>query len=148
VKHPRRLKLRVNRFALLRIGSWISVAVWAGTIIWLSSLSGDELAKLGFIKVWDKAAHFLAFALGATLLSVALRLSTQWHWKNIAWIALIAIAFFGATDEWHQRYTPRRHGADVADWITDTVGAMAGILIALAIHARHQRKNCPSPVPD
>jgi VanZ family protein len=138
----------VNRFVLLRTGSWISVAAWAGTIFWLSSLSGEKLARLGFVHIWDKAAHFLAFALGAMLLTCALRLSTLWHWKTIALIAVLAIAIFGATDEWHQRYTPRRHGADVADWITDTIGALWGTLLVLATHARYQRKDCPSPAPD
>jgi hypothetical protein len=53
---------------------------------------------------WDKALHFVAFSIGAMLLSVALLWSTRWHWKRIGCTAIVAIAFFGVTDEWHQRY--------------------------------------------
>ena len=146
VKHLRRLKPRVNRSILFRTGLWIAVVAWAATIVWLSSLSGPELARLAVIKVWDKAAHFVSFAVGAALLTLALRATTGWDWKRIYWTALVAVALFGATDEWHQRYTPQRHGADAADWSTDVLGAALGTLAAVAVHVRYQRKSCPAPV--
>jgi VanZ family protein len=148
VKHLRRLKPRVNRSILFRTGLWIGVVAWATTIVWLSSLSGPELARLTVFKVWDKAAHFVAFAIGAMLLTMALHATTRWNWKRICWTALVAVALFGATDEWHQRYTPQRHGADAADWICDVFGAAVGTLIAVVVHVRYQRKSCPASVRD
>jgi VanZ family protein len=110
-------------------------------------LSGDDLERLGF-DFWDKAAHFAAFAAGSVLLVAALALTTKWSWRRIAWLAVIVIALFGATDEWHQLYTPKRSGADLYDWIADFFGAGTGACAALLIHARYQRKTCPAPARD
>jgi VanZ family protein len=50
--------------------------------------------------------------------------------ERVGWPAAIlgAIALtsvYGASDEWHQLYTPLR-SADVRDWLADTIGGMAG----------------------
>ena len=140
-KNRARLKLRVNTPRWLRLVSWITVAAWALGIFGLSSLTGPEVAKINVLDIWDKAAHFVAFAVGAMLLALALRWSTAWSWRRVALTTIVAISLFGATDEWHQLYTPHRSGADVGDWTADTLGAIAG---AAFIHARHRFKNRPA----
>lgn len=138
----------LNQNRLLRMGSCLSVGAW-GLLIWvLSSLSGQELAELDPFNVWDKAAHFLAFATGTTLLTVTLRLGTRWSWPRIALLAALAISIFGATDEWHQLYTPHRSGGDLQDWLADTLGAVTAALLTSFVYARYQRKNCPPPAGD
>ena len=97
---------------------------------------------MNVIHLWDKAAHFAVFVVGAALLALALRWWTTWPPLRIAVVTVVAISAYGATDEWHQLYTPGRSGADVGDWIADTLGAIA----AAFFHARHQLKNRPAPL--
>ena len=136
------LKPRVNPPRWLRLASWIAVAAWALGIFILSSMSGTEISEINVLDIWDKAAHFSAFAVGAVLLALALRWNTAWSWLRVTLTAIVAISIFGATDEWHQLYTPHRSGADVGDWTADTLGAIAG---ATLIHARHRFTNRPAP---
>jgi VanZ family protein len=144
-KNPAHFKLRVNTTRWLRLVSWFAVAAWALGIFILSSLSGSKIEEINVLNVWDKAAHFSAFAVGAALLALALRWSTAWPWRRIVLVAIAAISVFGATDEWHQLYTPKRSGADVGDWLADSLGACAGTAATFFIHARHRPKSCPAP---
>ncbi len=131
----------------LRAASWLAVAAWAGTIIYLSSLSGSDLEHMMTVQIWDKLAHFSAFAAGSALLTGALRVSTAWPPLRIALLAIFTLALFGATDEWHQLYTPGRSGADRYDWIADVLGATtAACATTVLLYARHSRKNRPAPV--
>lgn len=145
-KNRAHLKFRVNTSRWLRLGSWFAVAAWALGIIGLSSLSGPEVAKINIFNVWDKAAHFAAFAVGAVLLALALRWSVAWPWPRIVCVSIAAISIFGATDEWHQLYTPHRSGADLGDWTADTLGAIFGAALTSFIHARYCFKNRPAPL--
>ena len=138
-------KHRLNTPRWLRLASWIAVAAWALGIIGLSSLSGSQIETINVFDVWDKAAHFAAFAVGAVLLALALRWNTAWTWPRIVSVSIAAISIFGGTDEWHQLYTPKRSGADVGDWIADSLGAIAGAAATAFFHARHQHKNRPAP---
>jgi VanZ family protein len=135
----------VNTPRWLRLGSWFAVAAWACAIIVLSSLSGERIEEINVLHLWDKAAHFAAFAVGGMLLALALRWNTEWLWRRIAIVSIAAISLFGATDEWHQLYTPKRSGADVRDWFADTLGAIVGAAITSQIYAQYQRKNRPAP---
>jgi VanZ family protein len=74
---------------------------------------------------WDKAIHFLYFGTMAFLLWVA----TGKRWPLAVWLA---VAFIGAADETLQLYTPGRT-SDVNDWIADSLGAAAALLVARVI---------------
>ncbi len=81
--------------------------------------------------VWDKALHCSEYGGLAFLLCRALR------GEGLGWPAALSLAFtatsvYGATDEWHQLYTPGR-SADVHDWMADTVGAAIGLGSYVAI---------------
>jgi VanZ family protein len=131
-----------------RLGAWIAVFAWVLTIFLLSSLSGSQVEHLNVFRLWDKAAHFIAFAAGGFVLCLALRVSTRWTTKKAALVSIAIISLFGATDEWHQLYTPHRSGADRADWLADTLGAAAGAFLISSFYARYQRKDCPAPPAD
>jgi VanZ family protein len=124
--------------------SWFAVILWASTIYCLSSLSGPEIEQIG-VRLWDKAAHFLAFFTGAVLLTSALRFSTAWSWLWIGVLAGLAIAIFGATDEYHQLFTPNRSGGDLLDWLADALGGIVGVTFTILTHACFQRSNRPAP---
>jgi VanZ family protein len=146
VKHPAQLNPLVNPISTpLKTAAWLAVASWAAGIFWLSARTGPEIAEMNIFDVWDKAAHFSAFLAGAVALAVALRWSTAWTWTRIAIFTGIAISLYGASDEYHQLFTPRRSGADIGDWLADTLGAAAGALVTTLIHARLQRTHRPAP---
>lgn len=110
-------------------------------------MSGREIQQLA-PSVWDKGAHFFAFAVGATILTVALRLTTTWSWRKIFTVSVLALSLYGATDEYHQQFTPGRQGKNVDDWLADTIGALAGSALTLLIYARYARKSSPAPAGD
>jgi VanZ family protein len=132
----------------LRILTWIGVIAWAVTITVLSSMRPDELEKLSSVKLWDKAEHFIAFALGAANLALALRWNTKWPVARVALVSLAAISFFGAVDEIHQLSTPGRSGGDISDWSADTLGAAAGVWGTLLLYARYSRTRLLAPAGD
>ena len=47
-------------------------------------------------------------------------------------LVVVLISFFGMTDELHQLSTPGRRGADVYDWLADSLGAMIGACVTYA----------------
>lgn len=107
--------------------AWIAVALWAGVIFYLSSLTGREIERLAPFDFWDKAMHFSAYAAGGVLLGAALRWSCpQWSWKKVVVVGSIALSLYGVSDEIHQMFTPFR-SADVSDWIADTLGGLCGV---------------------
>jgi VanZ family protein len=111
---------------------WLLPAIaYAALIFWLSS-QPNPLPRLSN-RINDKLLHlveYAAFAAVATWgLSHLVRLP-----RAARWAALIG-SFYGATDEFHQRFVPHR-SADVADWLADTVGAALGALLAWLILRR------------
>jgi VanZ family protein len=52
-------------------------------------------------------------------------------WPRPALLAVLATCIFGATDEWHQSFTPGRRAA-IDDWALDTASA------ALAVYLLYQ----------
>ena len=140
---PARMSSPASRFAprWLRTLAWLGVFVWLGAICFSSSLPGSELQRLAHFMFWDKAQHFLAFAIGSANLALVLRWSTPWPPARVALFTILAVATFGAVDEIHQLFTPGRSGGDAFDWLADAFGAAAGAGSTLFIHARRR----PSP---
>jgi VanZ family protein len=123
-----------------RILCWSAVLLWAGTIFFLSSLSGQEVEKLNTLHWWDKALHFLAFAAGGVVVAFTLRRTLNWSSKKIVLITTIAISAYGWADEWHQQWTPGRSAKDVGDWTADTLGGAAGALLLVSFYARRPQQ--------
>ena len=82
------------------------------------------MPELG-ISNFDKVVHFFVYGLLATL---AVRLGRG---RRAAWLALLAVSFFGVTDEWHQSFVPGR-SCEFGDWVADTTGAA----LAIALYTR------------
>ena len=124
----------------LALALWCAVAIWACGILWLSSLTRQELPDAAFL-FSDKFNHFVAFAVGGWLTASALRLSRQPGAAAVGAIvmAIVLVAAFGAFDEALQKFTPGRTGGDLYDWIADFLGAIAGALLTLSTHARLER---------
>lgn len=110
---------------------WVALACWAAGILWLSSLTPEELPDAAFL-FWDKVNHFASYAIGGWLAASALRVSRPQGSLATALIAAVVIvAAFGALDEAIQTLTPGRSGGDVEDWVADVLGATTGALMTL-----------------
>ncbi len=115
---------------------YAALLCWAAGILWLSSLTPDELPDREFLP-WDKLSHVLAFALGGWLAASALRVSRPALPVAGALIAaVLAIAAFGVLDEAVQTVTPGRTGGDLRDWIADVIGAVIGASLSLLTQRR------------
>lgn len=129
---------RVPR-SLLAAAMWFALLCWGATILWLSSLTPDELPSAPLFG-WDKLNHFVAFAAGGWLAASALQASRRGgsvRWKIIA--AIVIVAVFGMVDEMRQLLTPGRSGADLYDWIADFLGAGAGAILSMLTYDRLDR---------
>lgn len=135
--------LKVFRFVC-----WLGVAIWMSTVFYLSSQSMADLAGFAWAtELWDKFLHFIAFFAGALPTVPALRLSTDWQWRKIYWIAFAIVAGYGAADEVHQLWTPSRSGLSFGDWLADALGALAGAGIAVFIHAKLEGRTTTRTAP-
>ena len=137
------LRWSVFRSAMSRrlasVGLWFAVVFWAGGILWLSSLSRQDLPEAAFL-FSDKFNHFVAFAVGGWLTASALRLPrASAPVAGRLLLAITLVAAFGAVDEAMQTFTPGRTGGDLYDWIADFLGAIAGASLTLVTHARLER---------
>jgi len=115
---------------------WLALCCWAAGMLWLSSLTPQELPDSAFL-TWDKINHVLAYAVGGWLAASALRLSRPSASAASRIIgAVILIAVFGVLDEAFQTSTPGRTGGSLGDWGADVLGAAAGALASIPTH-RH-----------
>jgi VanZ family protein len=101
------------------IPDWIWPALLAALIVVASSRSQVATPAIAHI---DKVAHFGVYAMLATM---TVRLGRG---GRAAAGALLAVSFFGFTDEWHQSFVPGR-SSDVWDWVADTSGAAVAVLL-------------------
>ena len=70
-----------------------------------------------------RLAHLAAFGL--------LGLLARWAfdgWPRAALLAVLVTSVFGASDEWHQSFTPGRRSA-IDDWLLDTLAAALAVLV-------------------
>jgi len=79
------------------------------------------------LNLWDKAQHFVAYAVLAILASVVLN-PIRWSPK-IRYLTVFSLTVgYGALDEWLQAFIPGRH-PDVLDFVADALGATLGIAL-------------------
>lgn len=117
---------RRKPFTARSIAALVLAGVMAGVIFYMSSIPGSGLPpNLGILST---VAHFCEFALFGMLLAVGLEPKLPKAAVVIA-VAVAIASLYGASDEFHQLFVPGRF-TDVADWITDTCGALFGAIVA------------------
>lgn len=125
---------------------WIPFAAWAAMIFGLSCIPGNDLppapSLLEYLKGWiqpDKAVHLILYGGFGWL---ALRAFVLGHPSRgllgVSLLAVILVSAYGATDEWHQRFTPGR-SCELFDWVADTCGGLLAVVIAAPIYAALRR---------
>lgn len=107
----------------------LAFLAWAALLFYLSH--GDHLPQTPFppIPHFDKVLHFGYFLGGGGLLAAYLFLKKSHHLKTLFLIAVPILSLIGIADEFHQSFFAHRSGNDPGDWLADTLGATAGVLI-------------------
>ena len=90
----------------------------------------------------DKLLHFIEYSILSVLLTIAfVNASPTWFPARWIWVtaALISI-LYGASDEIHQYFVPGRF-ATIADWVSDVIGAIAGVACVYFYYKRKKERN-------
>lgn len=101
---------------------WTPPAIWVAVILVGTSWPGIDLGPASLDL--DKIAHFTSYAILSGLVLRATR--TPLSWRTFL-LVVAAISLFGAVDEWHQAFIPKR-SMSFLDWVADTAGALTGAL--------------------
>jgi VanZ family protein len=108
-----------------RVLLWAPPLFYMALIFYSSSQSDPAPAITGL--VWDKLLHSTGYALLAILYGRALR--GEGIGVTLTLVAAILLtSIYGASDEFHQSFTPMRT-ADVRDWLADSIGGVVGAIV-------------------
>jgi hypothetical protein len=127
---------------------WLPSAAWASGIFYLSSKPirpPRELFLFSFPHA-DKVVHAGLFGVLATLVYQAMRRSHGSTRRVAAAVAILVAALYGASDEFHQRFTPHRT-SDPFDCAADVTGAAAAVTLLAAAGRRRAARCEVAPAP-
>ncbi|HEX9101058.1 MAG TPA: VanZ family protein, partial [Polyangia bacterium] len=99
------------------VSRWLPVVLFAALIFVGSSIPGNAINPR--LTIHDKVVHAGEYAVFALLLARAI--GARWWW-----LAIVAGALYGVSDEFHQTFTPMRSGNDLGDMTADLVGSAIG----------------------
>ena len=117
------------RSATARIASGLFLGVY-----WSALALGTHWPHMSHhatVQYNDKLAHYVGYAGLAFLISVFWSIRRRISWRAILVILVLCMAY-GVLDELSQMLVPGR-SAQVADWVADSVGALSGIAVFLAL---------------
>jgi len=115
-----------SKYKNRRIVAGVLAIAWAIVIFILSAIPADNYPDHpGFL---NNVVHFFVYFVLAALIVAALT-GGKLKPVPIALIAIVISSVYGATDEFHQYFVPGRL-CDPVDWAVDTLGAIAGALVA------------------
>ena len=123
---------------------WTPVALYAGTIFYLSAQSHpeDQLPSFLFKEVSDKVLHAVEYGILSLLCYRAFRWAAgPAVARQAVVLAIVTASVYGVTDEVHQAFVPLRESSWL-DWLADTIGAVIGALswrsfLDVGPHPRH-----------
>jgi VanZ family protein len=110
-------------------GGWAAVAVWIAIQLTLTSLPGAAM-PVSLPHPVDWVGHFCLYA-GLGGLIARAGAFHQWPRRKLL-IAAVLISVGAALDELHQLFIPGRD-AEVLDWLSDTLGAVAGLTVGFQL---------------
>ena len=111
----------MKRFLLL----WLPVFAWMGMIFVGSSIGNvPRVGGTTTDALAHRIAHILEFAVLGALVQRAMSGAGRITKRELL-ITLVIVAFYGASDEVHQRFTPGRSSEGIAV-VFDVAGGLAG----------------------
>lgn len=118
------------------ITAWGPALAWVVVLFLLSRISRLPSSLDVLTVLPDKAVHAVLY----TALGVALAWGRRTsRWKPHPFLLLALGSLYGALDEWHQSFVPRR-SPEPADWLADTMGVILGYLVTAAwLRSRSKR---------
>jgi VanZ family protein len=125
---------------------WTAYACWALVLFFLSSQPPKDIVGMTFPYA-DKVLHFIYFGIGGFLFMWALSCSLQLAASRRLGLAMFVAIAIGFLDEWHQTFTPGRHGGDFFDFAADVAGGTTGIIAAFLIYEWIKKRITPAPCP-
>lgn len=119
--------MRQNRINLF-LFYWLPFIVWALVIFSFSSVTTPKVSQIHWEDfIVKKTAHVVEYAIFTTLLYRALAKSgVAKKWSLI--LAIFGAFLYGATDEFHQTYTPGREPR-LRDTFIDTFGGLVAVYV-------------------
>jgi VanZ family protein len=110
-------------------GAWRHLSLWLPPLVYMAAIyflsSESDPVPQVTTRIWDKALHFVEYG-GLAVLWCRALLGEGIGWPAALVLALVATSAYGASDEWHQSFTPGR-SSDVRDWMADSLGAAIGL---------------------
>ncbi|MCA9836043.1 MAG: VanZ family protein [Trueperaceae bacterium] len=109
---------------------WALACAWMLVLFYFSSQSeSGALSLLSLVPFGDKLIHASVFGILAFFLYMA---------TDNPRLAVTLTVLYGLSDEFHQHFVPGRQ-VDVFDWLADTVGAIAVVLLLEYIYAKRRQ---------
>ena len=106
-----------------RVLAWLPAVAWAGLNFFLSAQPDETLKKLGLQgQLLSIGGHLVVYFVLMVFLVMALRYSSNLSSRQVTIVALLIVALYGLSDEYHQSFVPGRT-ATIADWFVDLIGA-------------------------
>lgn len=108
---------------------WVPLILYAGLIVYFSSLSHPEARLSRFFLLFnDKVIHAIEYAiLGILFYRTFDQAAGRTPAIHASFLAVLASIIFGLTDEIHQFFVPLRK-SDGWDLLADSIGATIGVL--------------------
>jgi len=107
---------------------WLPVILWMIVIYIGSSIGGvPRVGGKAIDGMVHRAAHLIEFAVLGALVLRAVSNGTRTIARREMIITLIIVALYGASDEFHQRFTPGRSSEGIAV-VFDALGGLIGML--------------------
>jgi len=123
---------------------WGAYACWAALLFVLSAQPPKDIVGMTFLHA-DKVLHFVYFGIGGFLFMAALSCSGNLPARLRIFLAMLVAVAIGFLDEWHQTFTPGRHGGDFFDFAADVAGGVAGITASFLIYEWIKRRFARTP---
>jgi hypothetical protein len=108
---------------------WLPVILWMIVIYIGSSIGGvPRVGGKAIDGMVHRAAHLIEFAVLGALVLRAVSNGTRAITRREMIVTLIIVALYGASDEFHQRFTPGRSSEGIAV-VFDALGGLIGMLV-------------------
>jgi VanZ family protein len=121
------------------IYTWLPVIVWAGVIFAFSSQPTGQVSHVDWQDfVVKKTAHLVVYGIFTILLFRAFRLY-KINIGNSVVLAVLISTIYGASDEFHQSFTPGREPR-FRDVAIDAVGSVITIYLLLNVLPKAPKK--------